>query len=120
MLLHHVLGNCLRKRVRVRPLIEQDRRDALQQFVGGALGQHQQLTGIDGRRIEALLDATQRTLRVRRRHVNDAAQMEHFAADLHHVLAGLHVDLHGDLQLLVEAHRGGHVEDDVDLRCAHD
>lgn len=115
VLLHHILGNRFRVRVRVRPLAEQYRRDALEQAVRCALGQHQQFAGVEGWRIEALLDALQRTVRVRGGHVHDAAQVQHLAADLQHVLARLHVDLHGDLQLLVEAHGGGHVKDDIDL-----
>lgn len=41
--------------------------------------------------------------------------MNHFAANLHDILAGLHINLHCGLELFIETNRGRHMEHDIYL-----
>lgn len=89
--------------------------DLLDHAVGHAVGQVDHLLRVERRIVEPLVDDRLRALRVRRRHVDDRLQVLHLVAQIQHVPARLHVDLHGRLHLLIESHRGGKMKHNVYL-----
>lgn len=90
-------------------------RDVLHHGVADAVRQGDHLFGVQRRLVEPLFHLLLRALGVRGGHVDDRLEVFHFVAQVQNVPAGFDVDLHGRLHLLVEPHRRGQMEHDVDL-----
>lgn len=116
VLMHNIFSYCLRECVRVWPFVQQHRRNALEQFIGRAFGQHQHFARINGRRIKFLFDVTLWALSVSSRDVHNTPQADHFAAYLHDVFACLHIYLHCCFQFFIKTNSSRHMEDNVNLK----
>ena len=115
ILIYIMLSDCFRERVRVRSTFHQKFWGLLERRVVHPVADVDHLRRWGLERVEALLAAIQVTVGVGSAHVYQTVQLPNRMAQVDHRFRAQHVVTDALLQRIVEAHRCGHMKDDVHI-----